>query len=114
MRTFIIATTAAAAIFSFPAFTQGRNQSSTPLPNFSGFWANPYLYRIELPPSGSSPVVNTSRRPQTLDADGRPYRAANAPLVSDNTRLTGDYTNPILKREAASTTSKAFFASAAD
>jgi hypothetical protein len=32
-----------------------------------------------------------------LDADGRPYRAANAPLVSDNTRLTGDYTNPILR-----------------
>jgi hypothetical protein len=86
MRTFIIAMTAAAALCSFPAFTQDRNQGSAPLPDLSGLWANPYLYGIELPRSGGpGPVVNTSRRPQTLDADGRPYRAANAPLVSDNT-----------------------------
>jgi hypothetical protein len=51
MRTFIIATMAAAALFSFPAFTQERDQSSAPLPDFSGFWANPYLYGIELPPA---------------------------------------------------------------
>ena len=107
MRTFIIGTTVAAALFSFPAFTQDRNQSTAPLPDFSGFWANPYLYGIELPLSGGpGPVVNTSRRPQTLDADGRPYRAANAPLVSDNTRLTGDYTNPILRPGAAEVVKK--------
>jgi hypothetical protein len=107
MRTFIIATTAAATLFSCPAFTQDRNQGSAPLPDFSGLWANPYLYGIELPPlGGPGPVVNTSRRPQTLDADGRPYRAANAPLVSDNTKLTGDYKNPILKPEAAEVVKK--------
>ena len=106
MRTFIIATTAAAALFSFPAFTQDRYQSGAPLPDFSGFWANPYLYGIELPPGGPGPVVNTSRRPQTLDADGRPYRAGNAPLVSDNTRLTGDYANPILRPEAGEVVKK--------
>ena len=106
MRTFIIATTAAAVLFSFPAFTQDRNQSSAPLADFSGLWANPYLYGIELPQSGPGPVVNTSRRPQTLDVDGRPYRAANAPLVSDNTRLTGDYTNPVLRPEAAEVVKK--------
>ena len=53
MRTFIIGTTVAAALFSFPAFAQDRNQSTAPLPDFSGFWANPYLYGIELPLSAA-------------------------------------------------------------
>jgi hypothetical protein len=106
MRTFIIATTAAAALFCFSAFTQGRNQSSASLPDLSGLWGNPYLYGIELPLSGAGPVVNTARRRQTLDADGRPLTAANAPLVSDNTRLVGDYTNPILRPEAAEVVKK--------
>jgi hypothetical protein len=56
---------------------------------------------MEQPLSGRGPVVNTSRRPQTLDADGRPYPAVKAPLVSDNTKLTGDYTNPILRPAAS-------------
>jgi hypothetical protein len=97
MRTFIIATTAAAALFSFAAFAQERSQSSASLPDFSGIWGNPYLYGIEPPLSGPGPVVNTARRRQTLDADGRAFTAANAPLVGDNTKLAGDYTNPILK-----------------
>ncbi len=106
MRTFIIATTAAAALFSFPAFAQDRNQGSASLPDFSGLWANPYLYGIEPPLSGPGPVVNTARRRQTLDPDGRPFTAANAPLVSDNTKLVGDYTNPILRPEAAEVVKK--------
>src|SRR5499426_4126511 len=101
MRTFIIATMAAAALFSFPAFTQDLNHDSASFPDFSGLWGNPYLYGVEPPLSGPGPVVNTTRRRQTLDADGRRLTAANAPLVSDNTRLVGDYTNPILKPEAA-------------
>ena len=101
MRTFTIATAAAAALFCFPAFTQDWNQSSTLPPDFSGLWSNPYLYGIELPLSGPGPVVNTARRRQTLDADGRRLTAANAPPVSDNTKLVGDYTNPILRPEAA-------------
>src|SRR5215475_14649795 len=101
MRTFIIAATAAAALFSFPAFTQDRNQASASLPDLSGLWGNPYLYGIEPPLSGPGPVVNTSRRRQTLDADGRPLTAANAPLVSEARQLVGDYANPILNPEAA-------------
>src|SRR5258708_4155183 len=101
MRTFIIASTAAAALFSFPAFTQDRNQSNASLPDFSGLWGNPYLYGIEPPLSGPGPVVNKARRRQTLDVDGKLLTAANAPLVSDNTRLVGDYTNPILRPQGA-------------
>jgi hypothetical protein len=41
------------------------------------------------------------RRRQLLDADGRPLPAANAPLAGNPLRLVGDYTNPILKPEAA-------------
>jgi hypothetical protein len=56
---------------------------------------------IEPPLSGPGPVVNKARRRQTFDVDGRPSPAANAPLVSEATQLVGDYTNPILKPEAA-------------
>src|SRR5579872_1259398 len=101
MRTFIIAATAAAALSAFPALAQERSQTSASLPDFSGLWGNPYLYGIEPPLSGPGPVVNRARRRQTLDADGRPFAAANAPLVGDNTKLVGDYANPILKPEAA-------------
>src|ERR1700732_571480 len=106
MRTFIIATTAAAALFSFPAFTQDRNQGSASLPDFSGLWSNPYLYGIETPLSGPGPVVNTSRRRQTLDADGRLLTAANAPMYSDHTRWVCDSPNPILRPEAAAVVKK--------
>src|SRR5713226_1750254 len=101
MRTFIIATTAAAVLFSFPAFTQDRNQSSTSPPDLSGLWGDPYLYGIEPPLSGPGPVVNKARQRQTVDVDGRHLPAANAPPVSNARQLVGDYANPILKPEAA-------------
>jgi hypothetical protein len=53
-----------------------------------------------------APVVNTSRRTQALDADGRLLTPANAPLVSDDATLLGDYTNPILRPEAAEVVKK--------
>jgi hypothetical protein len=106
MRKLIIATTAAAALFSLPAFTQERTRGSASVPDFSGVWGNPYLYGIEPPLSGAGPVVNTARRRQTLDIDARPFAAANAPLVSDNTKLAGDYRNPILRPEAAEVVKK--------
>src|SRR5260370_11917643 len=106
MRTFIIATTAAAAIFSSSAFTQERSQGTASIPDFSGIWGNPYLYGIEPPQSGPGPVVNKARRRQTFDVDGRPLPAANAPLVSEARQLVGDYTNPILKPEAAEVVKK--------
>jgi hypothetical protein len=75
-------------------------QRPASVPDFSGVWTKPYL-GIEPPLSGPGPVTNTVRRRQTLDADGRPLLAANAPLVSSAARAVGDYTNPILKPEAA-------------
>jgi hypothetical protein len=104
MRTFIIAATAAAVLGSASASAQERTTAS--IPDLSGIWGNPYLYGIEPPLSGPGPVVNTSRRRQTLDADGRRFSGTNAPLVSDALRLVGDYTNPILKPEAAEVVKK--------
>jgi hypothetical protein len=100
MRTWIFAVASAAALLSSSARAQEG------LPDFSGAWGNPYLYGIEPPLSGPGPVVNTSRRRQTHDADGRLVPAANAPLVSSAIRLVGDYTNPILNPAAAEVVKK--------
>ena len=105
-RTLLIVTVSAAALFSSPALTQERSQGTAPIPDLSGIWGNPYLYGIEPPVSGPGPVVNKARRKQTLDVDGRPLPVANAPLVSEAMRLVGDYTNPILKPEAAEVVKK--------
>src|SRR5580700_8559648 len=106
-RTLIIsATTLIAAMLSSLAFTQERSQDKASVPDFSGVWGNPYLYGIEPPLSGPGPVVNKSRQRQVLDVDGRPLPPANAPLVSNARQLVGDYTNPILKPEAAEVVKK--------
>jgi hypothetical protein len=46
-------------------------------------------------------VVNKSRRRETFDIDGRTVPPGSGALVSNNAQLDGDYTNPILKPEAA-------------
>jgi hypothetical protein len=56
MRTFLIATTSAAALFASSAFTQERSQGTESLPDFSGIWGNPYLYGVEPPLSGPGPT----------------------------------------------------------
>jgi hypothetical protein len=104
MRSIIIATTA--ALFSSPAFTQQPNQAAASIPDFSGIWSHPYVWGFEPPPSGPGPVVNKSRRRQIADADGHRLRPANAPLVGNSLQLVGDYTNPILKPEAAEVVKK--------
>jgi hypothetical protein len=101
IRTLIIATTSAAALWSLSAFAQERRQDAAPIPDFSGVWGNPYLYGIEPPSSGPGPVVNKMRQRQLRDVDGRPLPPANAPLVSEARQLVGDHTNPILNPEAA-------------
>src|SRR5882672_186312 len=106
MRTTIIETASAVALFSSLAFTQERSQGTASIPDFSGIWGNPYLYGIEPPLSGPGPVVNKARRRQTIDVDGRPLPAANAPLVSEARQLVGDYANPVLKPEAAEVVKK--------
>jgi hypothetical protein len=58
--------------------------SPAAIPNFSGFWAHPYNPGLEPPASGPGPV----RR------------------VATRGRLIGDYTNPILKPQAAAAVKK--------
>src|SRR6266851_1970507 len=56
-----------------------------PIPDFSGPWGRDSL-NLESPLSGPGPVVNMMH---------------NAAGVMDMNKLVGDYTNPILKPEAA-------------
>ena len=55
-------------------------------PDFSGMWVHPYFPGIEPPAAGPGPVFN------------REHRATGG---GNNTRFVGDYTNPILKPNAA-------------
>jgi hypothetical protein len=77
-----------------PAFGQtappaaSAAQKAAPIPDFSGVWAHPYLTGFEPPLSGPGPVLNKSRLPNGV---------ANFQI------LVGDFTNPILKPEAAAT-----------
>jgi hypothetical protein len=76
-------------------------QRPASVPDFSGMWGYPYIPGFEPPLSGPGPVVNKSRLRQLRDADGLPLPAASGPLVSSTNQLVGDYTNPILKPQAA-------------
>ena len=64
--------------------------SAASIPDFSGIWRHPSLPGFEPPASGPGPVVNKVRR-----------RGPRQPGVSDYDHLVGDYTNPILKPDAA-------------
>jgi hypothetical protein len=73
-----------------PALTQGAPAvagvaKQSAIPDFSGIWAHPYLTGFEPPAAGPGPVLNKSRRRG----------------VGNFGQLVGDYTNPILKPEAA-------------
>jgi len=67
-----------------PAGSDAR--SAAAVPDFSGVWAHPYFPGFEPPASGPGPILNRSRR-----ADG----------VGNPNQFVGDYTNPILKPQAA-------------
>jgi hypothetical protein len=104
MRPIIIAAAGAAALFSTPALTQQPNEGSEAPPNFSGVWGHPYA-----PAFGRRnwdrcrwPVVHKSRRRQVFGVDGNPTApGADAPVTSNMQQYVGDYTNPILKPQAA-------------
>jgi hypothetical protein len=66
-------------------------QASTTIPDFSGIWAHLIWPDVEPPSAGPGPVRNLSRR------NG----------VSNIYQLVGDYTNPILKPEAAAVVKRA-------
>jgi hypothetical protein len=69
-----------------PAPAAGAAQGAAAIPEFSGKWAHPFLTGFEPPRSGPGPVTNRSRMP-----NGK----------ANFQQLVGDYTNPILKPEAA-------------
>ncbi len=76
--------------------------SSTSIPDFSGIWAHPFYPGFELPLSGPGPVTNRSRIRQVFDNDGRPRLPGTKLLLVDHpSQQVGDYTNPILKSDAA-------------
>ena len=77
----IMATAAATPVWAGPAW----GQAATPIPDFSGIWAHLTWPDPEPPPSGAGPVTNRSRR------NG----------AGDIYALVGDYSNPILKPQAA-------------
>jgi hypothetical protein len=65
-------------------------QSAATIPDVSGMWTHPYLPGFEPPASGPGPVTNRSRK------NG----------VSNNDQFVGDYTNPMLRPEAAEVVKK--------
>jgi hypothetical protein len=113
-RNFLLLAALAAAAAT-PAFGQavtpaaetagGATPSTASIPDFSGIWAHPSFPGFEPPASGPGPVVNKARRPQ-VNFDGRILPAGNNVLVSNPARLVGDYSNPILKPQAAEAVKK--------
>jgi hypothetical protein len=74
--------------------SRGMQQAAS-IPNFSGVWSHPYWPGFEPPASGPGPITNRSR---LLVG---PQRGVGNPI-----QLVGDYTNPILKPEAAGVVKK--------
>jgi hypothetical protein len=80
-----------------PAVGQANSgtQNAATIPEFSGIWSHPSLPGFEPPLSGPGPVVNQSRMRRGPQAG-----------VGNISQLVGDYSNPILKREAAEVVKK--------
>jgi len=99
-RRFLLLAVLAAAASATPALAQtaapalGPAGSATPssasIPDFSGIWAHLTWPDVEPPLAGPGPVTNRSR------VNG----------VSNTSQLIGDYTNPILKLDAAEVVKK--------
>src|SRR5580693_3684768 len=106
MRTAIIAASAAAALFSSPAFTQQPSRGAASIPDFSGIWGHLTFPDVEPPLSGAGPVRNLSRVTVEVARTLAPYNGAATAGASPNgvsniSELVGDFANPILKPEAA-------------
>src|SRR6202051_4042834 len=106
MRTVIIAASAAAALFSSPAFAQQPSQGTVSIPDFSGIWAHLSFPDVEPPLSGAGPVRNLSRVTIEVARTLAPYNGAATAGASPNgvsniSVLAGGFTNPILKPLAA-------------
>ena len=106
MRKVTIAASAAAVLLSSSAFTQQPSQSTAPIPDFSGIWAHLTFPDVEPPLSGAGPVRNLSRVTIEVARTLNPYNGAatdgaSPNGISNSSELVGDFTNPILKPEAA-------------
>jgi hypothetical protein len=105
MRRVIIAASAAVALFSTPAFQQ-PSKGTASIPDFSGIWAHLTFPDVEPPLIGAGPVRNLSRVTIEVARTLAPYNGAATEGASPNgvsniSELVGDFTNPILKPEAA-------------
>ena len=91
-RTFWLSVALAAA--AMPALGQpvvpASAQGAASIPDFYGIWAHPYFPGFEPPASGPGPIVNRSR-----------LRGGPRDGVGNANQFVGDYTNPILKPQAA-------------
>jgi hypothetical protein len=80
-------------------------RASDAIPDFSGIWGHLSLPPFEPPLAGPGPVTNRSHLNSLSDVSGvAPFNepvGSRSRLVSNTTELVGDYTNPILKPEAA-------------
>jgi hypothetical protein len=100
LATLAAATASVTAAFGQPVTpvvepTGSGAPSTASIPDFSGIWSHPYWPGFEPPASGPGPVTNRLRLP------GGPQKG-----VSDPRQLVGDYTNPILKPQAAEVVKK--------
>jgi hypothetical protein len=94
--------------------TSSATQSAASTPDFSGLWVHGSIPGFEPLPSGPTSLVNRSRRAnaqllEDMAQDDWPRAAEPAPSeerVSNIRELVGDYTNPILKPEAAEVVKK--------
>lgn len=81
----------------------GSAAKSLGVPDFSGIWAHLSFPDVEPPVSGPGPITNRSR--VSSQFCGQPPCAAidgsSPDAVSNIYQLVGDYSNPILKPEAA-------------
>jgi hypothetical protein len=68
------------------AATPASAQTAPAIPDFSGVWVHPFWPGFDPPLSGPGPVVNKLRLPGG---------------AGNSNKLVGDYTNPILKPQAA-------------
>jgi hypothetical protein len=89
----------------------GQDASSTTqrtasIPDFSGIWGHSSIPGFEPPASGPGPVTNRSRRRQSIAGVVPLMPDPNGAFVSNNLQLVGDYTNPILKPQAAEVVKK--------
>jgi hypothetical protein len=76
-------------------------QDGASVPDFSGTWARPY-FGVEPPLSGPGPVTNNLRC--TKISQCAPFQGRDG--VESYFGMVGDYTNPILKPQAADSVKK--------